>query len=105
MVHAASGGGLVIPTPGRCLAMTVSAIALAGVLLMAGVSGAVLLALTPGLLCLSMAFVMGHGDPHGEELLRTASMATARQAELPVGRSRPVLTDPPRSMKPSDYHG
>ncbi len=66
-----------MPTPGRCLAMTVSAIALAGALLMAGVPGAVLLALTPGLLCLAMALVMGHGDPRGEKLLRTARMATA----------------------------
>ena len=94
-----------IPTRGRCLAMTAGAIALAGALLLAGMPGAVLLALTPGLLCLAMAFVMGHGDPHGEELLRTALMATARQAELPIGRSRPVLTDTPRSMKPSDHHG
>ncbi len=52
-----------IPTQGRCLAMTVSAIALAGALLMFGVPGAVLLALTPGLLCLMLAVVMGPGDP------------------------------------------
>ena len=85
-----------ILTAGRCLAMAVSAIALAGVLLMAGVSGAVLLALTPGLLCLSMAFVMGHGDPHGEELLRTARMATARQAELPVNGASRARYDTPQ---------
>jgi hypothetical protein len=46
--------------------MTVSAIALAGALLMAGVPGALLLALTPGLLCLSMAFATGHDDHRGE---------------------------------------
>jgi hypothetical protein len=94
-----------IPTPGRCLAMAVSAIALAGALLVAGVPGFVLLALTPGLLCLAMAFVMGHGDPHGEELLRAARMATASPAERPVDRSRQVHTDTPGSMKPSDHHG
>ena len=85
-----------IPALGRCLAMTVSASALAGVLLMAGVPGAVLLALTPGLLCLSMAFAMGHGDPHGEELLRTARMATARQAERPVDGASQAPYDTPQ---------
>ena len=84
-----------IPTPGRCLAMTVSAIALAGALLLAGLPGVILLALTPGLLCLSMAFFMGHGDPHGEELLRTARMAAARRAERPVnGASRAPYDTP-----------
>jgi len=70
-----------IPTRGRCLAMTAGAIALAGALLLAGMPGAILLALTPGLLCLAMAFVMGHGDPHGEELVRTAGLASASPAE------------------------
>jgi hypothetical protein len=85
-----------IPTPGRCLAMTVSAIALAGALLMAGVPGVVLLALTPGLLCLSMAFLMGHGDPRGEELLRAAQIATARSAERPVNGASQASYDTPQ---------
>ena len=82
-----------IPTPGRCLAMTASAIALAGALLLAGVPGVVLLALTPGLLCLAMGFGMGHGDPHGEELLRTARMATARRAKWPIDGARQARYD------------
>ena len=94
-----------IPARGRCLAMTAGAIALAGVLLMAGVPGAILLALTPGLLCLAMAFVMGHGDPHGEQLLKTARTATVSRAERPADRSRQVPSNTPRSMKPSDHHG
>ena len=73
-----------IPTRGRCLAMTAGAIALAGALLLAGMPGSVLLALTPGLLCLAMAFVMGHGDPHGEELLRAGRTATSGHAKRPV---------------------
>jgi hypothetical protein len=76
--------------------MTASAIALAGALLMAGVPGAVLLALTPGLLCLAMAGVMGHGDPHGEELLRTARMAIASPAETARRRRAPVQSDTPQ---------
>jgi len=87
-----------IPTPGRCVAMTLGAVALAGALLMAGVNGAVLLALTPGLLCLGMAVVMGHGDPHGEELLRTARMATASPAETGSSTSAPGSVHYPRSV-------
>lgn len=89
-----------IPTPGRCLAMTVSAIALAGALLMAGVPGALLLALTPGLLCLSMAFAMGRGDPNGEELLRTARTATASQAERTVNDANQGRFDTPGALHP-----
>jgi hypothetical protein len=73
--------------------MTASAIALAGALLMAGVPGIVLLALTPGLLCLAMAVVMGHGDPHGEAMLRTARIATARQAGRRVSGARQTPSD------------
>ena len=76
--------------------MAASAIALAGALLLAGVPGVVLLAFTPGLLCLAMAFVMGHGDPHGEELLRTARIATARQAERPVNGASQASYDTPQ---------
>jgi hypothetical protein len=85
-----------IPTLGRCLAMTVSAIALAGALLIAGLPGAILLALTPGLLCLAMAAVMGHGDPHGEELLRTARMAIASPADTARRRRARVPVRYPR---------
>jgi hypothetical protein len=76
--------------------MTASAIALAAALLMAGVPGAVLLALTPGLLCLAMAVVMGHGDPHGEELLRMARMAIARPADTARRRRAPDPVRYPR---------
>lgn len=64
----------------RCLAMTVGALAVVAVLLAAGVPGAVLLALAPALVCVGMHVVMGHGDAHGEDLLRTARAAAARQA-------------------------
>ena len=64
----------------RCLAMTAGAAVLAVVLLAAGVPGAVLLALAPALVCVAMHIVMGHGDAHGEDLLRTAR-AAATQAD------------------------
>jgi hypothetical protein len=68
----------------RCLAMTVGALAVAAVLLAAGVPGAVLLALAPALVCVGMHVVMGHGDAHGEDLLRTARAAAAKQADRTV---------------------
>ena len=68
----------------RCLAMTFGAVALTAVLLAAGVPGAVLLGIAPALVCVGMHFVMGHGDAHGEDLLRTAQAAAARQAGRPV---------------------
>lgn len=46
--------------------------------------GAVLLAVGPALLYVGMHVVMGHGDASGEDLLRTAQAAAARQAERPV---------------------
>jgi hypothetical protein len=63
--------------------MSLGAVALAAVLLAAGVPGAVLLAVAPVLLCVGMHLAMGHGDPHGEVLLRTARTAAARGAERP----------------------
>jgi len=73
----------------RCLAMTVGAVALAAVLIAAGVPAAALLAIAPALVCVAMHLVMGHGDAHGEDLLRTAQAAAARQAERPAdGRSK-----------------
>lgn len=65
----------------RCLSMTVGAVALAALLLAAGVPAVVLLGIAPVLLCVAMHFVMSHGDAHGEELLRTAKEAAAKQAE------------------------
>ncbi len=59
----------------RCLAMSVGAVLLAGVLFAAGVPGAVLLAVAPVLLCVAMHLVMGHGDPDGQQLLETAQRA------------------------------
>ena len=88
-----------MPTPGRCLAMTAGAIALAGALLMAGVPGAVLLALTPGLLCLAMAVVMGHGDPHDEELARTSRTATSGHAKRPVDGAATARYDTPQEYE------
>lgn len=64
-----------MPTVRRCLAMSVGAVLLAGVLLTAGVPGAVLLAVAPVLLCAGMHLVMGHGDPDGRQLLETAQRA------------------------------
>jgi hypothetical protein len=64
--------------------MTVGALAVAAVLLAAGVPGAVLLALAPALVCVGMHVVMGHGDAHGEQLLRTAQAAAAKQADRTV---------------------
>lgn len=59
----------------RCLAMSVGAVLLAVVLLAAGVPGAVLLGLAPALVCVAMHLLMGHGDPHGRDLLETAQRA------------------------------
>jgi len=67
-----------------CLAISVGAIALSAVLLSTGVPGAVLLAVAPALVCVGMHLVMGHGDPHGEGLLRAARAAAAREAERPA---------------------
>ena len=65
----------------RCVAMTVGALAVAAVLLAEGVPGAVLLALAPALVCVAMHVVMGHGDAHGADLLRTARAAAAKQID------------------------
>ena len=73
------------PIVRHCLAMTVGALGVGAVLIAAGVPGVVLLALAPALLCVGMHLVMGHGDAHGEDLLRTARAAAARQAERPAG--------------------
>jgi hypothetical protein len=59
----------------RCLAMSAGAMLLAVVLLAAGVPGAVLLGLAPALACVAMHVLMGHGDPHGRDLLETAQRA------------------------------
>jgi Protein of unknown function (DUF2933) len=59
----------------RCLAMSVGAVLLAGVLFAAGVPGAVLLAVAPVLLCVAMHLVMGHGDPDRRQLVETAQRA------------------------------
>jgi hypothetical protein len=67
-----------------CLAMTVGALAVAAVLLAAGVPGAVLLAIAPALVCVGMHVVIGHGDAHGEQLLRTAQAAAVKQADRTV---------------------
>lgn len=64
----------------RCLAMTVGGLGVGAVLLAVGVPGALLLALAPALLCVGMHLVMGHGDANGDDLLRTARAAAARQA-------------------------
>ena len=60
----------------RCVLMSIGALALAGVLLAAGVPGAVLLGLTPLAICLGMHLLMGHGDARGQELLATARRAS-----------------------------
>ena len=85
--------------------MAGGAIALAGALLFAGVPAAVLLGLTPALLCLAMHVAIGHGDPHGEELLTTARKATARELETPVLAARPPIPTPLGSRHSSDNHG
>jgi hypothetical protein len=59
----------------RCLAMSAGALLLAVVLLAAGVPGALLLGLAPALGCVAMHLLMGHGDPHGRDLLETAQRA------------------------------
>jgi len=63
------------PLVGRCLAMSAGAALLALLLLAAGVPGAALLGLAPALVCVVVHFVMGHGDPHGKDLLETARRA------------------------------
>jgi 4-hydroxybenzoate polyprenyltransferase len=80
--------------------MTVGAIAVAGVLFAAGVPGAVLLGIAPALLCVGMHLIMGHGDAHGDELLRTAQAAAARQAERPLDGVPRAAGIPPRSIGP-----
>lgn len=62
----------------RCLAMSVGALLLAAALLVVGVPGAVLLALTPVLVCVGMHLLMDHGqgDAEGRDLLETARRAT-----------------------------
>jgi hypothetical protein len=65
----------VITTGRRCLAMTVGAALLASVLFAAGVPGAVLLGVTPALVCVAMHLAIGHGDPDGRQLLETAQRA------------------------------
>lgn len=42
------------------------------------------LAIAPALVCVGMHLVMGHGDAHGEDLLRTAQAAAARRAARPI---------------------
>jgi hypothetical protein len=74
----------------HCLAMTAGAAVLAVVLLAAGVPGAVLLALAPALVCVGMHALMGHGDAHGEDLLRTALAAAAKQADRTVDQATQV---------------
>ena len=66
-------------TLGRCLAMSVGALVLAGLALAAGVPGGLLLVLVPTLICVAMPLWMGHGDPDGRHLLETA-----RRAALPA---------------------
>jgi len=80
----------------RCLAMTVGALAVAAVLLAAGVPGAVLLALAPAIVCVGMYVVMGHGDAQGEDLLRTAQAAAAKQADRPVDTASQARQDTPQ---------
>ena len=63
------------PAVRRCLAMSAGAVFLALVLLAAGVPGAVLLGVAPALVCVAMHLLMGHGDPHGRDLLETAQRA------------------------------
>ena len=60
---------------GRCLAMSVGALALAALLLDAGVPGGVLLVLVPTLVCVAMPLWMGHRNPDGRHLLETAQRA------------------------------
>jgi hypothetical protein len=64
-----------MPPLRHCLAMSVGAVILAATLLVAGVPGAVLLGLAPALVCVAIHLAMGHGDPHGKELLETARRA------------------------------
>jgi hypothetical protein len=55
--------------------MSVGAVLVAVSLLAAGVPGAVLLGVAPVLLCVAVHLAMGHGDPHGKDLLDTARRA------------------------------
>jgi hypothetical protein len=59
----------------RCLAMSAGALLLAAVLLAAGFPGSLLLGLAPALVCVALHLLMGHGDPHGRDLLETAQRA------------------------------
>ena len=59
----------------RCLLMSIGALALAGVLLAAGVPGGVLLGFAPLAVCLGIHVLMGHGDANGQHLLATARHA------------------------------
>jgi hypothetical protein len=74
----------------RCLAMAVGGLAVAAVLLAAGVPGAVLLAFAPAVVCVGMHVVMGHGDAHGEDLLRTAQAGAAKQTDRTVDEAPQV---------------
>jgi hypothetical protein len=78
----------------RCLAMIAGAVAGSALLLAAGVPGAVLLAVAPVLVCVALHVLMGHADPHGEELLRTARRAAADQAAPAIGRAAQDSTSP-----------
>jgi hypothetical protein len=51
---------------GRCLLVSIGGLGLAGILLVAGVPGAVLLGLAPLAICLGMHLLMGHGATHGQ---------------------------------------
>jgi len=50
----------------RCLVMSAGAVALAGVLLAAGVPGALVLSFAPLAVCLGMHLLMGRGATHGQ---------------------------------------
>jgi hypothetical protein len=65
----------------RCLAMTVGATLVASVLFAAGVPGAVLLVVTPALVCVAIHLVMGHGHPDGRQLLDTAQRSVRPSEE------------------------
>lgn len=62
-------------TARHCIAISLGAVLLAVVLVMAGVPGALLLVLVPTLVCVAMPLWMGHGNPNGEHLLETAQRA------------------------------
>jgi hypothetical protein len=64
-----------MPPLRQCVAMFAGAVLLAVTLLIAGVPGAVLLGVAPALVCVAVHLAMGHGDPHGKDLLETARRA------------------------------